>query len=175
MARLNHPNIARSQSEYDTVYWDTTILPFIWQNGASPGRTRLLTKTRLEPLHSVLSEYDPGRIIRILPGHNTNMILSVRIQRFWVILTKWSLPGRTRLLTKTRLEPLHLVLFEYDPGRIIRILPGHNPNMTLSIRIKRFLLFWQNEASQTGDRCRIIRHNHKLVFRFLSRFIRFWL
>ncbi len=39
----------------------------------------------------------------------------------------------------------HSVMSEYDPGRIWQILPGHNPNMTLSITIQRFCLFGEME------------------------------
>ncbi len=118
IARLNHPNIARSQFEYDTVYWDTKILPFYLTKWSLPGRTRLLSKTRLEPLHSVLSEYDPGRIIQILPGHNPSMTRSIRIKLFCLFFDKMEPPRQD--------QATHQDKDRVSPFGIIRIWPWSN-------------------------------------------------
>jgi hypothetical protein len=141
IARLNHPNLPDLNPNM-TPYIRIKRLCLFWTKWSLRGRTRLLTKTRLEsPHHS-------GNI-RIWPWSNLANIARSQSEYdtvYWdtmilLFLTKWSLPGRTRLLTKTRLEPLYSVLSEYDPGRIWWILPGWIIRICqISIRIWHLIL-----------------------------------
>jgi hypothetical protein len=115
---------------------------FFWTKWSLQGRTRILTKTRLESLHSVLSEYDLGRIIEILPGHNPNMTPYIRIQRFCLFFDKMEPPRQDQIAHQDKVRAPPFGIIWIWPDGIIQIVPGHNPNMTLSIRLQIFCLFF---------------------------------